>query len=241
MKFFSGTYILLAVVLTAVFPVQGAMLGSTVTGDGPVVTETRTLPSFSKIIVKGSMDAKISRSDTQRVTINAQENLLPLIQTNVDDDTLIIETESSCSTTATLRIDITLPDLRSAAVDGSGDILVTGPFDMDTLILEIQGSGDIRLKESAVGELDCHVMGSGDIVLSGTAETARYKVKGSGDIDAYGMPAKTVIAHIHGSGDIRTRADGRLDAKIYGSGDIHYTGHPEVTRSVFGSGDVVKK
>jgi hypothetical protein len=90
-----------------------------------------------------------------------------------------------------------------------------------------------------VGSFALSIAGSGDVVVSGTADEARFGIAGSGDIDARNLGAKKVGVSISGSGDAHVNATETLDAKVAGSGDVTYSGHPhDVSRRVSGSGSV---
>lgn len=240
MRIFAGLSMMVFTLIFAL-PASGARVGSGVTGEGPVIEEPRELADFSKIQLNGSIDAEVIRSETLSVTVKAQQNLIPLVITKVEDDELIIYTEESYSSSKDIKVMIELPRITGLTVEGSGDISVTGPFEAEDMVIKIQGSGDISADGLTVDSLACNVMGSGDVTVRGTAASASYNVKGSGDINAYKVDAQTVTANVYGSGDIHVHAKVSLDAKVFGSGDINYKGDPEVSRSTFGSGDIQKK
>ena len=192
--------------------------GPQIKGSGKVKTENRKVGSFSKIETRGSADCKVTVGKSTSVSVSADDNILPLVKTYIEKDTLIIETKGSFSTHNPLKVTITTPKLNSFAVEGSGDSTITG----------------VNAESFAVA-----ISGSGNIDASGRADTLTASIDGSGDMNLYNMKSKDATASISGSGNIELFAIGNLTAQISGSGDITYAGHPKnVTKAVSGSGEI---
>ena len=187
-------------------------------GSGAAKTEARAVGSFSKIDLSGAPDVEVTVGPAASVAVTADDNLLPLIETTVDGETLKIDSKHSYSTSIGVTVKITVPSLHGVLVTGSGDIHAAG------------------LKE---GELEASVTGSGDITLSGNVDRLRAHIVGSGDLRAGDLAAKNVSVGVTGSGDAAVRATEQLDASVTGSGNVRYAGNPtKVGRNVTGSGDI---
>lgn len=241
-------YLLLFMFLVAIF-VLGTrscdgdgwsfILGGTA-GEGPVKTETRSVRDFHAVDTRISGKIEIRVADEYSVEVQAQENLLPLLVTEVDNGTLKIYFSESVSNAKDLLIRVAAPAYDGLSVSGSGDMEVLSPVRGEKLSLAIGGSGSINLPDADVETLKCSVAGSGDIAVRGNAREARYEISGSGDIEAKGLAADTGKAAIAGSGSIQCNMRESLKANIAGSGDIYYTGSAAVETSIAGSGTVKK-
>ncbi|EOT7855925.1 head GIN domain-containing protein [Pseudomonas aeruginosa] len=99
--------------------------------------------------------------------------------------------------------DITLYGLQQdefeASVQGSGDVTVQGT--VQSLEVEVAGSGDVDARELTAATVDLSVAGSGDISAY-ASQSARARVAGSGDIVVYGNPAQR-DHRVAGSGKIK--------------------------------------
>lgn len=87
----------------------------------------------------------------------------------------------------------------TAAVSGSGDInaaTVNGP-----LRVRVGGSGDVKVHDGAVTDMNVSVAGSGDVRFGGVAQSLLANVAGSGDVSAARVTGQ-VTKHIAGSGDV---------------------------------------
>ncbi len=192
--------------------------GAQVTGSGKSITETRKVDAFEKISVHGSMDCEVTVGPAQKVEVIGDDNIVPHVETRVEDGTLHIDLRKSVNTKSNLVVKVEVPSLSAYSIAGSGDGRITG----------------IRASEFAAS-----ISGSGDIQGSGSSDSITASIAGSGDIDLSKVAAKRATASISGSGDISLHAADSLKASIAGSGDIECFGGPKkVEKSVVGSGDV---
>jgi Putative auto-transporter adhesin, head GIN domain len=192
-----------------------------VTGRGQVQTENRPVANFTRVQVSGSVEVDITASSQFAVEASAYENLLPILETYVQGNTLVVRFRPGTSVrNDNARVRIMMPTLAAVQLSGSGNIDVVG--------------GASLLTSSFEGELT----GSGNLNLRGNTALASLRVTGSGNINAQDLFADEVRALVTGSGNIRTFARNVLQATISGSGDIIYWGNPQVTSNVTGSGRV---
>jgi hypothetical protein len=208
-------------------------------GDGTKVTVPREVAAFTQVRVEGAIDAAVKVGGAQSVAVTIDQNLQPLITTEVRGDVLVIS-----STNATWQgkgvVVITVPALRGFTIHGSSDATVEGGG--GELKLAIEGSGDLRWSGRAT-RLEASIAGSGDMKLEGTAEQARLSVAGSGDVKAGGLTVKGAAVSVAGSGDVELTLDGGpLSVSIAGSGDVVWHGTAQVEQAaVTGSGSVVRR
>jgi hypothetical protein len=209
----------------------------TVSGSGEIVTGTREVPEFERVLLRGSGRVTIERAAAQRVEIRTDKNILPRVRTQVKGDVLEISHENTSLRPTTLEIQLGMKRLRGVTIAGSGDVSVRGPFEAEELKAEINGSGDMDLA-IAVSRLASVINGSGSMALAGKAAEHRAVIKGSGDIRAFELESKKASVSISGSGDCRLLASEILSANISGSGDVIYAGSPRIESRVKGSGSV---
>jgi len=226
-----------------------------VVGSKNYITKNVDVESFNHIIVQGSPDLIYTQTSSgkPKIEIYGSDNIVPLIETIVNDNTLTVKFKSNTniSNPGKLEIRVTAPNIESMGVKGSGDIYIPKGMSTSNLILKVSGSGDITGKDIncdalnlSVGgsgditlnrvkatNVNAKVSGSGDITIDGTTTNADYSVAGSGDITAKNLKADNVQAVVSGSGDITCHADKSLTGKVRGSGDVGYKGNPEISFS----------
>ncbi len=212
------------------------------TGSGRVATESRSVGEFNSIALGSSMNLVVSQGDKTSVQVQADDNLLPLVETVVDGDRLQIRWKrgESVYSRSTVRVTVVTPRLTALSASGSGDIKLEA-FTTPTLKLGISGSGNAVLAALTTDELGVSVSGSGDVRGAGKAGKLKVSIAGSGDVRLGEVKADDVTVSIAGSGDAAVHANKTLNVSIAGSGDVAYSGEASVKSSVAGSGSVKKK
>ncbi|RPI28203.1 MAG: DUF2807 domain-containing protein [Chloroflexota bacterium] len=215
-------FLVIAIVLTLAISACSIMTpaGETVRGSGNVISETRAVSGFTSISVEGSADVDVVFGTTESLVIEAEDNILPLIETVVQNNRLIIRTrpQTSITTTRPIQVSLTMISLEGVSMTGSGSI------DVPEL------SGD---------SFSVKLPGSGSITIAGTANSVDIDMLGSGTIDCEELEARNATVDLGGSGTVRVYASESLDATLTGSGNIWYSGDPAmVNKTVTGSGSI---
>jgi hypothetical protein len=208
-------------------------------------TQNRNVGSFRGVSLSGSYDVYITQGATESVKVQAPRDVIDRIITDVEGGVLRIYSKNDgfswgnwFSSTKKVVIYVTVKDVNSISVAGSGDIFFKDGITTNSLKLRVAGSGDILGKVS-VKTLDSGVTGSGDIKVSGTADNSIVSVAGSGDFTAPSLTTSNTTVRVVGSGDARVNASSTISASVAGSGDIHYSGTARVVNSsTSGSGDI---
>jgi hypothetical protein len=200
----------------------GVTLPGTTTGSGALKTETRTVSGFTAVELAGNGDVTVQQSGTESLSISAEENLLPLLTSEVVDGTLKlgIKDNAQVNSTKPITYQVTLKDLSGLTIGGSGNQTVTGVKTASLLV---------------------RVAGSGTVTTSGSADAQDIQMAGSGTYRGSGLASKTASVNSAGSGTVELAVSDKLDVKIIGSGSVSYSGSPQVTQSILGSGTLRKQ
>jgi hypothetical protein len=237
----------------------GAFTTNSVIGSGEIVTQSIDVSGFQRVTLEGLGDVFIEQGQTESLSVETDENILPLLDIRVRGSELILGTKNgvdvnpSKSITYTLTVqeldDITLAgsgtfhvgSLKSGnfgvSVSGSGDVNISG-LEADELSIELNGSGNILVENVDVKTVDTSLQGSGDIKLEGKADTQKVRVGGSGNFLAGDLQTNAADVSIPGSADVTVWVEDELSITVSGSGDIRYYGKPEIDQTTSGSGTV---
>ncbi|NQU54172.1 MAG: DUF2807 domain-containing protein [Bacteroidetes bacterium] len=211
----------------------------TVKGNGIEATEGRITPEFNKVKSAGAFDVHITNGDELEVVINAEQNIIPYIETSVSNGTLQIETKGlhHIKNRLPMEVYITTPSLKGIKQSGSG-IITTDYFYSNHVDISISGSGFIQTAMDAE-KINASISGSGKLELSGLANDAEFNISGSGKIDSYNLALRACDAKISGSGSMWVNAEQNIHATISGSGNVFYYGNPTIETHISGSGNVI--
>ncbi len=220
------------------------LMACTVTfGSGKVITEKRSVGDFTSIDLSCSADLQLVQGSPLAVSIEGEDNIVPLIKTTVSGSTLHIDAESNNATLTTrqLIVYVTVPNLESLRLTGSGDADVS-EWKAGSLKLETSGSGDIVFDNLQADFITARTNGSGDIkIRGGQADRQSIRTNGSGDYGAGSLQSGEAEVVTSGSGDVTVWVEDELKATTSGSGDISYYGSPRLSQHESGSGDVYSR
>lgn len=213
-----------------------------VEGRGASKTESRPMSgTFSRIEISAPIDARITVGPAVSVTFEGYANLLPYLRTEVRNSVLLIDVDESVNINAGKQLiaNITLPALTALVLNGSGNVTVTGAVNAAELSLDVNGSGDMIIRELHAQSLKAGISGSGNLTISdGDARRGTIDMAGSGGLDAAGLIQQEADIDISGSATASVQVTEKLHVAITGSGSVTYTGHPDIVKEITGSGDV---
>ncbi len=252
------TFTVLSVLLLTSSCLQGLLC---VKGEGNLTQEYRRTGNFTGIANSTSIDVIYRKADTTGLLLEAEENLMYYILTEVDGNTLSIRTRehTACiNFTEKPLITVTSQSINNLLSTGSGNMFIqditgevigirssgSGDVNCETvdghdLLINLSGSGNINCDETSGLYTEINAAGSGDITVNGACNNADMTVSGSGSI--YGISYKLSSAGITitGSGNVYTSISSQLTAILTGSGNIYLRGDPEIHKNVTGSGRII--
>ena len=213
--------------------------GGSVAGSGKIKAETRSVSGFTGVALSLDASVQIQQGGAESVTVEADDNLLPLIETVVEGGVLKIRpaARNSSFSSRHLKIIVRAKTIDRLSIAGGGDIFAE-TLKAATLNASIAGAGDLRIKSLEADALGVKIAGSGDFEAAGRTASLHASIAGSGDVKAARLEARDVEVSIAGSGDAAVWARDSLKVKVAGSGDVTYYGDAALTNSIAGSGSI---
>lgn len=216
--------------------------GETIRGSGNVVEETRTVSDFTGVDLATLGTLHIEVSDRESLRIEAEDNLMEYLETEVSNGRLRIGTQDNVSlrTTRPVHYYLTVIDLDRIMISSSGDIEM-GDLKTDTLTVVISSSGDMTMGvlNADMLEVDNHSSGNLDIA-GGEVKTQNITIGSSGKYSAQDLASDEAEVHINSSGSATIWVHDHLNANLNSSGDLRYRGNPTVDAATNSSGDVIQ-
>ncbi|MES0341496.1 MAG: head GIN domain-containing protein [Candidatus Humimicrobiaceae bacterium] len=234
--------IALIVILVSILAVTIISCRGIVRGSGKVTSEDRSVSGFNKVSVSGSGNLHIAQGDEEFLTIEAEDNILPLITAKVSGDTLKIgfKPGTSISTTKSIEFYLIVKDLDSISASGSGNIDCLG-LTADNLIIKTSGSRNVDMSNLEVNSIALNSSGSGNITLAGITDSQSIKTSGSIKYFGEGLESKSCVINSSGSGELIVSVSDDLNIDASGSIKITYLGSPSITQKTSGSASINSK
>jgi hypothetical protein len=195
--------------------------GRGVKGSGNVSTENRDVKGFKSIDVSGVFNVEIVAQKDFSVQVEADDNLLQFIKTEVRNGVLEISTTQRIKSKNGLKIRISAPDLEGIEASGVAKILVT---DLKNAAFKVDTSGASKVE------------------LAGVTDKLNIEVSGASKIEAENLTARTATIDSSGASKINVFATEAVNVDASGASKITYSGGAtNVTKNTSGASSVSAK
>jgi hypothetical protein len=189
-------------------------------GSGKRALQKREVAPFTSISTSGAYNIEVSCQKPVNLEIEGDDNILPLITTEVNNNVLYIKSTQNYSVHEPISLRISVPNLDGATVSGAGKLDISG------------------IKNEKF-ELD--VSGAPNIKITGDTKVVDIDTSGAAKIDTHKLHASNAIVDSKGVSRVDLAARDTLEVKISGPSHVTYEGDPVVNKTVHGPGSVDKK
>ena len=220
-------------------------MGDCLKSTGKLKTEQRTLPPFETLELYDHINVNYYYAPNYELEVQAGENLIDLVHTEVENGILRIENRNRCNWVRSYKKEITInlkaPSFQNFNYYSSAKVVFQDSMRSDTFRLNLwEASGSIELLlNSTYVELKSNT-GPGDITARGECFELVSYMSGNGTLNSQQLQAKKALAITVNTGDILLRVTDELKAEIKGSGDIFYQGQPVIELSDQGKGKLIR-
>jgi len=212
-----------------------------VNGNGNVVTEEREVnQDFDQVRGSRGLDVYLTEGDENKIVVEADENLLDLIETEISNGKLTITSSKNIGRAKSKKVHVTYVKLTKIQASSGADIIGNSVIKSETLVLDSSSGADIEV-EVFTKELYAETSSGADIEVSGKATSLNARASSGSDLDAKKLEVINCKAKASSGADITVNVQGNLDAKASSGGDVKYYGNPvSVTKKDGSSGSVRK-
>jgi hypothetical protein len=214
-----------------------------------IKSETRQVSGFDRLSVKYYGDVVLEQGDTEGLVIEADEELLPRIQSDVRDGRLTLGFDVQWWEWLTewmklsslgdkqIRYKVNMRQIKGISLSGAVSLQAANIKSEDCSI-SISGSAKVKIDQFEGLVLANTISGSGTLDLAGLTQRHTLHVSGSGTIRAADLVTQEADIHISGSAKALVKVAQTLNVHISGAGDVQYLGQPQVHQHISGVGRV---
>ena len=220
---------------------DGVFLGPGDPGSGKIIDQEREVSGFDSVQLEFPAQVFISQGEVESVSVEAEDNFLVGLKTEVRNGTLDIfykaDEGDRVNPTEPVVITIVVRDLADIDFSSAGELTIDG-VQTEKLEISLSGAGNIEMNDIAVEDLSVVLSGAGNMSASGSATHLDVEINGFGSFSGGDLHASTADVNLSGAGSATVWADESLDAEISGAGSVNYYGDASVTRQISGLGGV---
>jgi hypothetical protein len=210
--------------------------------------EIRNIQPFSKIHFKDFGNIILTQGDQVSLTIEADEELLPDLISDVHNGTLTLGLEkdwferfgkvvASVFSGVDQKVTYTLTCVDLEKINVSGKChLKCDSLKTDNLELKVSGLGDLYFSSLRCDSLKLRISGRGEFYAAGQVDHQDIQISGSGEVQTPNLASQSTKIAISGQGNATVRAQDNLDIAISGMGRVNYYGQPSLRQVISGLG-----
>ncbi|PKQ65435.1 hypothetical protein BZG02_00055 [Labilibaculum filiforme] len=210
-------------------------------GNGNIQKQDREVGSFSAISASMGLNVYVLQGDKESVTVEADENLLEYIVTEVKENELILKVNGTIRRATKMDIYVTLVNINEINVSSGADFESRNTLELENLDISVSSGADAKLELNAK-ELSCSVSSGANATLRGKADFFTGKASSGSDLQAKELIARSCRAKASSGGDVSVYASEEIEANASSGGDVSYYGNPtKVKVSDSSGGDVNRR
>lgn len=216
--------------------------GKTVTGSGNVKTENRNLSGFTGISVQRALEVEVEQSDKFEVVVEADDNLLSHITTDVRDGILVIETDiNNFDNVNKKKIRVKMPTINSLESSSAASIKSKNTLITENLSLDASSASRIEVSVEAEN-LTLESSSGSNIDIHGKAIKLNAEASSGSQIEANDLLVNDIIASSSSGSSTSVHPILSLNAEASSGSSIHYFSVPKkLVKSTSSGGDVSQK
>ncbi|MBX7055947.1 MAG: DUF2807 domain-containing protein [Pyrinomonadaceae bacterium] len=185
--------------------VKFSMDFGTISGNGNVVTEVRNVSGFDGVDVGGIFQVEIVTGKDFKVQVDADENLIGHVVTEVRGGTLYIEVDHKIRSKKGLKVLIEAPAINKVDASGVAAVSLSG------------------IKNDA---LNIHSSGASKVSVTGEAAELNVDISGATKVLADGLSVTNAKIEASGASFAAVNVSGELNSDLSGASRVEYRGNP---------------
>lgn len=234
----------------------GSLVNS-VKGDGILKSEDRPLDGkFETLDIQAPIEVEYSQSESDKVlTLTADSNILPLIQTTVSNNRLLVKLAQSYDTATQVKMVLKGPALQAVfvsapakvsllalsgrqplSIDASGaaQVMLSGPAS-DSLNLKGTGAAELEIRDLKSQKLEARLSESSSLRAYGNLESLTLSADGASRLLALNLRVNEAQITLERASKGSLTVSRRLQATLSGASELSYGGNPQVIPSLSGA------
>ncbi len=210
---------------------DGAVDQNRIEGSGNAVTKEMNVTDFTAVEVSSIFRVEITRGDTFRTAITADDNLFPYIKVDKQGSTLrlSLESKNKSISTKTLKAAITMPALERVSGSGATQLTFKGFKAGKDFKAKITGASKL-FGEIEAGKLDLEATGAAQVTLKGTARSAHIRAAGASSLSLDSLTVDHADFTLTGASSATINVKTKLDYTLSGASRLFYQGDPAIAR-----------
>ncbi|TAE00284.1 MAG: DUF2807 domain-containing protein [Bacteroidetes bacterium] len=208
--------------------------------------QNREVSNFQKIEISGPFNVRISQDGNEKLSIEANKDIIDNIETEVSNGMLKVRMKNSFKNwknadNGSMNVQISCKNLE--AISGSAAADISSGTIIKNTNFKVNASSAAEIEMSLeVDNLNIDASSGADVNLKGNTQKLSVDISSGADLKAYDLKAENVKVDASSGADAKVFVSKEIDANASSGAEISYKGEPtkEKVKSSSG-GDVNRK
>lgn len=203
-----------------------------IVGSGKSKKEIRNISSFENIEVGRAFHVELTQGKTFSLAVEADDNILPYIQTEVKDRTLYIHLPSNqgFDTKSSINLYITMPVLKKLDCSGAASVYSKSLWETDKMDIELSAAAELTLQID-VNELELDLSGATNTNLAGKVNSLEAEISAAAKLNAGNLSVKKADIDMSGASKAELKVTEEIKYDLSGASKLTYNGSPRILKS----------
>ena len=228
-------YLLLILISVSVLSCRNGMRGS-----GNIIKETRQLSDINSLSVSGPIKVEIKNGLTSSIIVEADDNIMPYVLTNISDKNLSIKLKGINNVrNGTINIYLVVPAVSKITTSASAEVRNTETIKNSDKLSFNASSGSLINVNIDAPSVSADASSGADIILSGRTKNLTAESSSGSKVNLFSLQAENATASASSGADVYVSASVGVNANASSGGNIKYKGGaPSVVKNVSSGGSV---
>ena len=196
------------------------------------IPRERNVASFDKISVSSGIDLYLTQGNQEKVTVEANPDIIDRIVTRVEDGTLKIyiknrTTREKLTWKKVKKVYVTFDDLKKLEVSAGSDVYSRNAFKLKDISIHCGSGSDLRIDNLTAESVNISTSSGSDASVSGKTITLRANSSSGSDLNCGKLASTDCEVSASSGSDAVVNVSGSLKARASSGGDVSYYGNPQ--------------
>ena len=195
-------------------------------GNGKVVTEERNVTEdFNEVRGSAGLDVYLTQGDENKIVVEADENLLQYIETDIEDGKLHVTTSENIGHSKAKKVYVTYKELNKIEASSGADVIGNSVIKSEFLSLKSSSGADLKVDVFAK-DIIAKTSSGADMEVSGKATSLNADASSGSEIKAKELLVINCNAEASSGAEVTVNVKEQLETHVSSGGDINYYGNP---------------
>ena len=212
-----------------------------IAGKGPVKTlKISALDDFDAIEASRGLEVILEKSNTNDVMIEANENLLEIIDVYVSNNTLVITSKKNIFSADAKKVYVKFDGIQRIEATSGSKVTNTAIIQERNMAITSSSGASVKLQISS-DNLSCDASSGAGVVLSGYANHLEANSSSGSNINTEEVDAAHIRANASSGSNITVHSKKSFRGDASSGSSIRYSGNPEDVSESDSSGGSIRK